>query len=165
MPVTTRTTATQSSVVRLKINIKQNGVLTTPYSIGDGVTISNPSAAEQISGVTPTKESTGIYYIDYSILATAPVGTWEDSWKNIVYVSGLTPADVDLNFYVQLSDWAGVTSDICRIYEFLYEPDGTPLANEDGTMKILDLPYAYGDAYYSAKGGETAYSDASGKIQ
>ena len=73
--------------------------------------------------------------------------------------------DVDLSFYVQLADWQGVTPDICRIYDFLYEQDGTPLVNEVGTIKILSLPYSYGDAYYSNEDIGIAYSDESGKIQ
>lgn len=72
---TNRTTASQGSTVRLKITFKKNDILTDPYSVGDGVTILNPSAVEQITGVTPTKESTGIYYIDYIIGSSAPAGT------------------------------------------------------------------------------------------
>lgn len=72
---TSRTTAEQGSTVRLKITFKKNSVLTDVYNIGDGVTILNPSAIEQIVGLTPTKESTGVYYIDYAIPVSAPIGT------------------------------------------------------------------------------------------
>lgn len=76
---TNRTTALQGSTVRLKINFKKKGTLADPYSTGDGVTILNPSNVEQITDVTPTKESTGQYYIDFAVPVSAPIGTWTDS--------------------------------------------------------------------------------------
>ena len=43
--------------------------------------------------------------------------------------------------------------------------DGDPLTGEEGTAKILNLPYTYGDAYFSNYADGVAYSDSSGKIQ
>lgn len=78
MPVTARTTAEQGKTVRLKINIKKNGILTDPYTIGTGVDIKDTTGTTVASGISATKESTGVYYVDYPVLQNAPAGTWND---------------------------------------------------------------------------------------
>ena len=78
MPVTARTTAEQAKIVRLKINIKKNGVLTDPFTIGTGVDIKDTTGTIIASGISSTKESTGIFFVDYPVLQDAPAGTWND---------------------------------------------------------------------------------------
>lgn len=164
MPVTTRTTAQQSSTVRLKINIKKNGVIANPFSIGTGVDIKDATDTIVASGLTIIQESTGIYYTDYPIAQDAPNGTWYDIWRGIIYDDGQSTVDIMLNFNVNLSSWAGTAPAICQVFEFLAEQDGQPLVGQEGVAKILNLPYNYGDAYYSNYAEGTAYSDSSGKI-
>lgn len=161
--MSTRSTATQGTTVRLNINFKKNGELTDVYSPGT-VTILNPSNVIKVSDKTPTKLSTGIYYYDYTIVSTAPMGIWTDRWTNVIYDVSLAVATVNLSFYVHESDWAPIPPNICRVYDYLYNMDGTALVGVTGTAEIISLPYDYQDTYYSNDSGGTAISDSSGRI-
>lgn len=160
---TTRTTAEQGKTVTLKINIKKNGILTDPYTIGT-VTLIDSQGSTITSGLTPTKESDGVWKVEYAISATAEIGEWTDRWVGVVYDSGLDAVNVDLNFYVQAADWSGTTPSVCDVYGFIYEQDGDPRIGVEGTAKIVSAPYTYGDAYYSAAYEGSAVTNSSGKI-
>lgn len=138
-------------------------MLQDPYDIGT-VTIIDFNGTTLQSGIVPTKESDGVWKVEYAISASAAVGEWTDRWTDVIYDSGLDPVDVDLNFYVQAADWTGTTPSVCDVYEFIFEQDGDPRIGVSGTAKIISAPYSYGDAYYSAAYEGTAVTDSSGKI-
>lgn len=161
--MSTRATAKQGVSVKLIATFKKNGILTDPDDAGT-ITIINPSAVVQVSGQTVTRESVGTYYYNYSIITSAPIGTWTDRWVGVIYDAGQTAVNVDLNFYVHEADWVPIASDVCRVYDFIYNIDGTPLIGTTGTAEIISLPYEYSDIYYSNASGGTATSDSSGKI-
>ena len=160
---TTRTTAEQGKTVTLKINFKKNGNLQDPYDPGT-VTLLDTLGATITTGLVPVKEADGVWYVEYAISATAEIGEWTDRWTDVIYDSGLSAVNIDLNFYVQAADWGGTTPSVCDVYEFIYEQDGDPRIGIEGTAKIVSAPYSYGDAYYSSNYEGTAVTNSSGKI-
>jgi len=161
--MTSRATAEQGSTVRLYINFRKNAELKDPYDPGT-VTLIDAQASTIATGLVPTKEADGVYYIDYAISATAEVGTWTDRWTDVIYDSGLSAVNIDLNFYCQASNWEGITPDTCQVWETVLEQDGDPRIGITGTAKIVSIPYAYGNAMYSSTYEGEAVSDSSGKI-
>lgn len=161
---TSRTTAEQGKTVRLYIWIKKNGVLQDASDIGT-VTLIDSLSATETTGLVPIKESEGVYYVEYALSVTAAVGQWIDRWTNVVYDAGLSPVNIDLNFYVNAADWDGTTPDVCTIYEFIFEQDGDPRIGIEGTAELISAPYEYGNAYYSVNTDGSAVTDSSGKIQ
>jgi hypothetical protein len=75
--MTTRSTAQQGTTVRLYINFKKNAQLKDPYDPGT-VTLIDPNSVQQASGLTPIRESEGVFYIDYALSVNAAVGEWTD---------------------------------------------------------------------------------------
>ena len=161
--MTSRATAQQGSTARLYINFRKNAELKDPYDPGT-VTLIDSQSSTIVSGLVPTKESEGVYYIDYAISVSAEIGTWIDRWASVVYASGLSPVNIDLNFYCQPSNWEGITPDTCQVWETILEQDGDPRIGITGTAKIISIPYSYGNAMYSSTYEGTAVTDSSGKI-
>ena len=161
--MTNRTSASQGTTVRLYINIKRNSVYTDPADIGT-VEILNTQGTSLVSGITPEKESDGVYFIEYAISPTAVTGEYIDRWSDVVYDVGLTPVDIDLNFYVQESSWGGSVPQICDVTILAAEMDGDPRIGIEGTAKIVSAPYEYNDSYYSSNYEGTATSDSNGKM-
>jgi uncharacterized protein YfaS (alpha-2-macroglobulin family) len=71
----------QDSTVRLKATWKDfANEAATPAS--QTLSVFDPHGRYVVSGITnPTLESTGVYYYDYDMDATAPVGTYTAWWK------------------------------------------------------------------------------------
>lgn len=164
-----RPQAIQNQTVRLKMYFRHNNELDDPYSLGS-VQILNPSDSV-IATLTPTQESTGIYYVDYPISAAAVSGWYTDRWGSIIYGYGWDTQTVDANFYVQISSYDAINPQTCRVYDYVYYSDGTTRANSTGYATITTLPYDYSNALYSnpdrlsttGEGKEKA-SDATGYI-
>ena len=161
---TSRTTAEQETTVTLKINFLKNGVLSDPFSLGT-VAIIDFNSVIQKTGITTTKDSTGIYSITYDIPVTGVVGVWTDRWTDIVFESGLDKQDIDLSFHVYAKAGAGASPGICTVFEILAEQDGDSLVNIVGTAKIISLPYTDGSTYFSSTTEGEATSDSNGRIQ
>ena len=161
--MTNRTSARQGTTVRLYINIKRKSLYTDPADIGT-VEILNTQGTSLVSGITPEKESDGVYFIEYAISPTAVTGEYIDRWSDVVYDVGLTPVDIDLNFYVQESSWGGSVPKICDVTILAAEMDGDPRIGIEGTAKIVSAPYEYNDSYYSSNYEGTATSDSNGKM-
>jgi hypothetical protein len=162
---TTRGTARPGQIVRLPVLIDMGGTLTDPYDIGDGVTITNASGVVLASGIVPTKLDTGSYYVDYSLDVDAQLGTWTDTWENIIYESGVASIDMALEFNVQDADWNVSAPEVCRIFETLAGQNGSLLEGYKGTATIMNLPYSNTAAFYANVNAPTMYSDESGLIQ
>lgn len=165
MPTSTRGTARPGQIVRLQMFIDMGGVLTDPYDIGDGVTITDSLSNVLSSGIVPTKLDTGSYYVDYTLDADAPLGTWMDTWENIVYASGVAGASTQLEFTVSDADWNVSVPEVCRVSEVLSGQNGSLLEGYKGTATIINLPYSDAAAFYANINAPIMYSDESGLIQ
>ena len=164
-----RPQAIQDETVRLKMYFKHNNELDDPYSLGS-VQILNPSNTV-IATLTPVQESTGIYYVDYSIAAAAVSGWYTDRWNDIIYGYGWDIQTVDANFYVQNSNYDAINPQTCRVYDYVYYSDGTARSGSTGYATITTLPYNYSNALYSNPDrlsttgeGKEVTSDAAGYI-
>lgn len=165
MSTATRGTARPGQTVRLQMFIDMGGILTDPFDIGDGVTITDPSSNVLASGIVPIKLDIGSYYVDYTLDADAPLGTWTDTWENIVYASGVTGVSTILEFTVSDADWNVSVPQVCRVSEVLSGQNGSLLEGYKGTATIINLPYLDTAAFYANINAPIMYSDESGLIQ
>jgi len=159
-----RVQAIQGETVRLRTKFYHNNELADPYSLGT-VQILNPSDVV-LATASPTQESVGIYYVDYTVGAAATVGWYTDVWNSIVYEYGWDSQTVTNSFYVQQSSWDAVAPNTCRVYDYVYYANGTPRPTSIGYATITQLPYDYSNALFSNRtdDGVSATSDSAGYI-
>ena len=164
MSIVNRKAARQDSTVRLEGQFYHNGVLTDPYSLGN-VEILDPHG-NVVNTLTPVRESTGSYYVDFVAGADIETGWYGDRWNEIVYDAGWDAQQILGAFYIQLYSWGTVTANTCRVYDYIYKSDGTPFANTTGYASITVLPYDYNNAFFTNPSDEglSATTDVNGYI-
>lgn len=62
----------------LKIEFRKNDVLYDPVSLED-VDIIDPNDIV-VESITPTRESEGVYYVEYEVAEDAEFGIWKHEW-------------------------------------------------------------------------------------
>jgi hypothetical protein len=79
MAVQTRTTALQNEIVRLYCRFERNGAMANPPN-QPVVTILDTDGVTVLQSSTAQLQTTGLWYVDFSVPATLPLGNYYDQW-------------------------------------------------------------------------------------
>ena len=110
MSIQTRTTALQNEIVRLYCTFEQDGLLADPET-QPIVTILDTDGVTVLDTVTAVKETIGIWFADYFIPATLPLGQYYDEWA-FQWSSGSSVTEKTLLFLI-IYKWAGTRWESC----------------------------------------------------
>lgn len=175
MSIQTRTTALQNEIVRLYFNFEYDGKLQNPAS-QPLVEILDTDGANVLAQLPASVESTGVYYVDWYVPATLPLGDYYDRWTyqwsitgnvqehtNVFSVYGL---DSYINFVSpaiahSISERAAQLM-IQLSNDFIYEAMHIPvyweqamrIQQEDQQKRVKDYYYFYltDDSFYAEEG-------------
>ena len=165
--ISNRNFAERGSTLSLSAAFYSSDALTTPYSYGSVAIYRGDTLLETIASGSVTVTSPGILTVEYDLAADATLGTYEDTWSDIVMVSGNAAVDYTFEFYAVASNVpVAYSSDECTIYQYLRDDEGKPLANAVGYAHVSNRPYTIDDAssILDATNVQKALSDTSGRI-
>ena len=130
-----RQDAAQGTVVTLRANFRQGGVLVDPYEVRQVLILdASLNVLDTIS--TVTHDGVGRYSVTWSIPTDATVAVHHDRWFS-TYESGGTESQFTLNFYVAPEGAAALTRYISIEAAKTFLPEGNTLTDSEIDEMIL----------------------------